>query len=249
MAALAEQIERARRAGYAPDEIAAFLAQQGLVDPAKIREAEQAGYGAEEVLGFLGRTEPPTFGDKAKRTAGLAARDVVMGAAGFPLPFGDAANALINLPIKGWNAATGQDVPRLGSASGAVEDALTRAGLPQPRARQEEVASGGMRVMSGTGGVTAGGGSMPPPDRHSGTRPRGRAQTLRTGPRHCPDATCRSTRSRSRRRCTDRPPCTPRATSRRHPARRAAAHGTSPSGSASDPSAMPLAWACTGPRC
>jgi hypothetical protein len=149
--ALADQIDQARRAGYNDAEIASYLAQQGLVAPAKIKQAEAAGYSAAEVLDFLRKPEPATTGQQLKRAGGLAARDIVMGAAGLPLLVGDAANALINQPIKAWNWATGQDVPRLGPASGAVDDALTRAGLPEPQTRTEKLASGGMRVLTGTG--------------------------------------------------------------------------------------------------
>lgn len=149
--ALADQISQARRAGYSPEEIASYLAEQGLVAPVKIKRAEDAGYSAGEVLDFLAAPEPPTTGGQAKRALGLGLRDVAMGAAGLPLLAGDAINALINLPIKGWNAVTGQDVPRLQSASGSAEDLLDRAGLPRPEGRQEKLVSDVGRIAAGTG--------------------------------------------------------------------------------------------------
>lgn len=89
------------------------------------------------------------------RGLGLGARNVIEGAAS-PLTFlGDTLNRGANLGIRGVNALTGTSILQLAMPSQTVNNALTRAGLPQPATPTERVLGD---IQSGTAGALSGAG-------------------------------------------------------------------------------------------
>lgn len=80
-----------------------------------------------------------SIGEQALRQLGLTGRYLVEGGTALPAMVGDAANAAVNLGIKGVNSATGSNIKPLGSVSGALQGGLDAAGLPNPETRGERI--------------------------------------------------------------------------------------------------------------
>lgn len=94
------------------------------------------------------------------RNLGLGTRatanGLVQGITGIPLMIGDAANAALNLPIRGMNAAFGTNIPQFGMPSRTTNEALDAGldaiGLPKPATQDEKligaVVEGGASALS-----------------------------------------------------------------------------------------------------
>ena len=95
----------------------------------------------------------PSFG----RSAGLAARDVIQGVAGLPGLAIDVMGLPSRLAIKGYEAVTGKetDIGKAPTFNQALDQTMTRAGLPVPVTEGERLASalkqGIVGTVSGTG--------------------------------------------------------------------------------------------------
>ncbi len=102
----------------------------------------------------------PTAGEQRladiTRGTGLAARDAIMGATGFPLMIGDAINSGIDFVSGQVNQRLGTNFPQLGSPTQALEGALDNAGFPRPQGRLEEGVSAVNRVATGAGATKVG---------------------------------------------------------------------------------------------
>lgn len=168
------EIEEARRQGHDDAEIAKFIATRSPEFSSAISRATQEGYTPTQVLDYLGQALAPTQGETAARGLGLWAR------AAAPIAAGAALGAAAGAPLLGvgavpgaaagalaagtapmladplvalYNMATGSNVT---APSQAMEDLLTRYGLPAPITRNERLTQAGMRgAISGFGGAQA----------------------------------------------------------------------------------------------
>lgn len=84
---------------------------------------------------------PKSAGQQITDALGRGTRDTAMGLSSLPLMVGDAANALVNLGIKGVNYVAGSEIPELKPASAAAESLMDRAGLPKAETPTQEVIS------------------------------------------------------------------------------------------------------------
>ncbi len=100
------------------------------------------------------------LGEEAVRQLGLTARYLAEGAAAIPAVVGDAANAAVNLGIRGVSRFSGANIPELGSVTEAVSGGLTRLGLPQPETGAERVVGDIGRAMSSAGGFVGSAGRL-----------------------------------------------------------------------------------------
>lgn len=96
-----------------------------------------------------------SIGERLTRQLGLTARNVATGAMALPGMVGDAANAAINLPIRGVNALTGAGIPEFGSASQSIQAGIDATGLPQPENATERMV--GRVVQDVTGAMVPAG--------------------------------------------------------------------------------------------
>ena len=129
-------IEGARKAGYSDAEIADFLSSQNKFDASGAR---QAGYSDPEIIAHL--TPQPSFTDELGRQLGLTARAAVKSVAAVP---NMVADPLVSL----YNRFTGSQVP---SFSDRQDQALTNAGLPQPKNGLERVVQSGATALGPVG--------------------------------------------------------------------------------------------------
>lgn len=100
------------------------------------------------------------IGEEAARQLGLTARYLAEGAAAIPAVVGDAANAAVNLGIRGVNRFSGANIPELGSVTEAVSGGLTRLGFQQPETATERVVGDIGRAMSSAGGFMGAAGKL-----------------------------------------------------------------------------------------
>lgn len=97
----------------------------------------------------------PSFGGELLRQLGLTGRAVVSGVAALPAMASDALTGPINA---GLDAIQGKDNGfRFKRAEAALNDAMTMAGLPEPRNAQERIVQDVTGAMTGTGATVAAG--------------------------------------------------------------------------------------------
>lgn len=94
--------------------------------------------------------ESPSVAERAGRVAGLGARAAVKGVSAIPSLMADAASELVNLGAKGVGADYRMQKPSL-----ALDQLLTKIGLPQPETPVERVSSDVASGMAGMGGQIA----------------------------------------------------------------------------------------------
>src|SRR3990167_6712478 len=92
----------------------------------------------------------PSFGQQAKRAAGLSARQVG------PRAAAAAAGAAMGAPLAGLTAFELVNLLDKVAGTNFLEKALTAAGLPTAETDTEKLVEGTTEAMSGMGGMTAG---------------------------------------------------------------------------------------------
>lgn len=97
------------------------------------------------------------LGKDLKRQGGLTARHATTGIMGIPNLIGDAANAAINMTGRAFNKYGnpqfwyGQNVPELSMPSEVTQQAMTRAGVPEPSGAIEKLVGVGSSALAGAG--------------------------------------------------------------------------------------------------
>ncbi|MEX3922687.1 hypothetical protein AB4Y36_01490 [Paraburkholderia sp. BR10936] len=91
----------------------------------------------------------PSIGQQLARQAGLGARAGIEGVTAIPQIITNAGIGAYNLGAQGINKLAGTNIPPMRSSTAALEDAMTRLGLPQPNSTSERAANVGMQMLSG----------------------------------------------------------------------------------------------------
>jgi len=100
-----------------------------------------------------------SFGQEMARQGGLTVRHAVDGGMMLPAMIGDAANAAVNLGIRGANSAFGAKIPELGSVTDAVSGSLDRAGVPKPESGLERIVGEASKMVSSVPAFALGAGA------------------------------------------------------------------------------------------
>lgn len=93
----------------------------------------------------------PGIGSQLARQAGLATRAGIEGITGIPQIITNAGIGAYNLGAMGANAL-GAHLPQMRSSTAALDDAMTKIGLPKPESTSEKAANIGMQMATGGAG-------------------------------------------------------------------------------------------------
>lgn len=147
-------------------------------------------------IGLNAQPEKPSIGQQVKRQLGLGARMVAEGAGSVINPWADAAGAILNQPLRAYDALRSPKLEELISGKKEsfrfptnhqqqLSQALTRGGLPEPQGGYEKAGNfiGQMVTGAAAGGpinkaITGAMGPVPPPPPNLSTAPAPGAATL-----------------------------------------------------------------------
>jgi hypothetical protein len=140
-------------------DLESLLAQQASTAPAadplealltaQSNPAPVANIGNEGRHGPMAEMPEPLL-DQLKHQISLTGRAGVTALTALPNMAGDAANGLLNLGIGGFNSLTGSNVGRLQYPSQITQQALTNAGVDEPRNGTERVVQAATSAMGST---------------------------------------------------------------------------------------------------
>ena len=109
---------------------------------------------------WVEKEQPRTVGQQIGRQAGLGVRMAVEGVSALPLMVGDAANAAVNIGVRGVNKMAGTNIPQLRAASEVVQSGMREAGVPQPENVYERIANALGNAATGWGAASAAQGAV-----------------------------------------------------------------------------------------
>lgn len=109
---------------------------------------------------WVEKEQPRTMGQEIKRQAGLGVRMAVEGASALPLMVGDAANAAVNLGVRGINKVAGSNIPQLRAPSEVMQSGMREMGVPQPENVYERIANALGNAATGWGAASAAQGAV-----------------------------------------------------------------------------------------
>jgi hypothetical protein len=109
---------------------------------------------------WVEKQEPRSMGQELGRQAGLGVRMIAEGASALPLMVGDAANAAVNLGVRGVNKMAGTDIPQLRAPSEVMQSGMKSMGVPQPENIYERIANALGNAGTGWGAASAAQGAV-----------------------------------------------------------------------------------------